>query len=100
MRCLVAVDENRVDPPPPPPDPILEQPIDAMDLPVRTANGLRALGIHVLADLLRLTGAELLRAPYLGRRSLREIEDALRSRGLMLAGDLKNWPPAAGGRLR
>lgn len=51
---------------------------------VRTRACLRIDNIVTLADLLRRSRVELLRTPNFGRKSLREIEEALTERGLRL----------------
>lgn len=70
------------------------QPIDALDLSVRSTNCLKAENILVVADLVRRTELELLRTPNLGRKSLQEIKAALAARGLVLGSALPAWPAA------
>lgn len=68
------------------PDPILQRPVADLELGVRSANCLRDAGIAVLGELIARTEAQLLGLPHLGRRCLREIQEALAARGLRLGG--------------
>lgn len=74
-------------------DPVLLQPVDDLDLTVRSANCLKAENIYYIGDLIQLTETELLKTPNLGRKSLNEIKDILASKGLTLGSKLKSWPP-------
>ncbi len=74
-------------------DPILLQPVDDLELTVRSANCLKAENIYYIGDLIQRTENELLKTPNLGRKSLNEIKEVLASRGLTLGGRLENWPP-------
>ena len=74
-------------------DPVLLQPVDDLDLTVRSANCLKAENIYYIGDLIQLTETELLKTPNLGRKSLNEIKDILSSKGLTLGSKLKSWPP-------
>jgi DNA-directed RNA polymerase subunit alpha len=75
-------------------DPILLRPVDDLELTVRSANCLKAENIYYIGDLIQRTETELLKTPNLGRKSLNEIKEVLRSRGLSLGMKLENWPPA------
>jgi DNA-directed RNA polymerase subunit alpha len=75
-------------------DPILLQPIDDLELTVRSANCLKAENIYYVGDLIQRTEVELLKTPNLGKKSLTEIKDVLAARGLSLGMRLENWPPA------
>lgn len=75
-------------------DPILLQPIDDLELTVRSANCLKAENIYYIGDLIQRTEVELLKTPNLGKKSLTEIKDMLASRGLSLGMRLESWPPA------
>ena len=75
-------------------DPILLRPVDDLELPVRSANCLKAENIYYIGDLIQRTENELLKTPNLGRKSLNEIKEVLASRGLTLGMRLENWPPA------
>lgn len=78
---------------PPMPDPILLQPVDDLELTVRSANCLKAESIIYIGDLVQRTEVELLKTPNLGKKSLTEIKDVLAQRGLSLGMRLTNWPP-------
>lgn len=75
-------------------DPVLLQPIDDLELTVRSANCLKAENIYYIGDLIQRTEVELLKTPNLGKKSLTEIKDMLASRGLSLGMRLESWPPA------
>ncbi len=78
---------------PPMPDPVLLQPVDDLELTVRSANCLKAEQIIYIGDLVQRTEVELLKTPNLGKKSLTEIKDVLAQRGLSLGMRLANWPP-------
>ena len=75
-------------------DPILLQPVDDLELTVRSANCLKAENIYYIGDLIQRTENELLKTPNLGRKSLNEIKEVLASKGLTLGMRLENWPVA------
>ena len=75
-------------------DPILLQPVDDLELTVRSANCLKAESIYYVGDLIQRTEVELLKTPNLGKKSLTEIKNVLASRGLSLGMQLENWPPS------
>ena len=75
-------------------DPILLQPVDDLELTVRSANCLKAENIYYIGDLIQRSETELLKTPNLGRKSLNEIKEVLASKGLTLGMKLENWPPA------
>ncbi len=75
-------------------DPVLLQPVDDLELTVRSANCLKAENIYYIGDLVQRTEVELLKTPNLGKKSLTEIKDVLAQRGLSLGVKLENWPPA------
>jgi DNA-directed RNA polymerase subunit alpha len=79
-------------------DPILLQPVDDLELTVRSANCLKAENIYYIGDLIQRTENELLKTPNLGRKSLNEIKEVLASKGLTLGMKLENWPATTGGR--
>ena len=80
-------------PPTPPIDPILVQPVDDLELTVRSANCLKAENIYYIGDLIQRSETELLKTPNLGRKSLNEIKEVLAAKGLTLGIKLENWPP-------
>jgi len=59
--------------------------IDSLQLTVRTSNCLKADGIYTIADLIRRTENELLKAPNMGRKSLDEVIEVLKQKNLALA---------------
>src|SRR3546814_6140676 len=71
--------------------PILFRPIDDLELTVRSANCLKAENIYYIGDLVQRTEMELMKTPTLGKKSLNEIKDALRSHELDLGLKLANW---------
>jgi len=75
-------------------DPILLQPVDDLELTVRSANCLKAENIYYIGDLIQRTENELLKTPNLGRKSLNEIKEVLAGKGLTLGMKLENWPSA------
>ena len=76
-------------------DDLLAQPIDHLDLSVRSMNCLKSDDIFRIGDLVQRTEVELLRTPNLGKKSLTEIKEVLHSHGLMLGMRLDGWPPAS-----
>jgi len=78
-------------------DPTLLQPVDDLELTVRSANCLKAENIFYIGDLIQRTETELLKTPNLGRKSLNEIKEVLASKGLTLGMKLENWPPMGHG---
>lgn len=75
-------------------DPILLQPVDDLELTVRSANCLKAENIYYIGDLIQRTENELLKTPNLGRKSLNEIKEVLATKGLTLGMKIENWPLA------
>ena len=74
-------------------DPKLLKTVEDLELTVRSANCLKAEGIHYIGDLVQKTEVELLKTPNLGKKSLTEIKDVLAKEGLSLGMRLDNWPP-------
>lgn len=72
-------------------NPILDRPIDDLELTVRAANCLKAEHVFYVGDLIACTQNELLRTPNLGKVSLEEIERTLASKGLKLGTVVENW---------
>jgi len=72
---------------------VLSQPIDYLDLSVRSMNCLKSDDIFRVGDLVLRTEQEMLRTPNFGRKSLNEIKEVLENMGLSLGMDLENWPP-------
>jgi DNA-directed RNA polymerase subunit alpha len=76
-------------------DPVLLQPVDDLELTVRSANCLKAERIYYIGDLVQRSENDLLKTPNLGKKSLQEIKDILADKGLDLGVKLDNWPPAS-----
>lgn len=89
--------KGKCDEPAPPPavdiDPVLMQPVDDLELTVRSANCLKAENIYYIGDLVQRTEQELLKTPNLGKKSLTEIKDVLAKYKLALGTKVENWPP-------
>jgi Bacterial RNA polymerase, alpha chain C terminal domain len=64
--------------------PLLDLPVDTLELTVRSMNCLHAERILTIRDLTAKTERDLLDTPNLGRKSLREIIEVLATRGLKL----------------
>ena len=79
MDILVSHEENKH-------DKILEMNIEDMDLSVRSYNCLKRAGIHTVEDLTKKSEDDMLKVRNLGRKSLDEVINKLRSFGL----DLRN----------
>ena|ERR1017187_53678 len=75
-------------------NPLLLRPVDDLELTVRSANCLKAENIHYIGDLIQKREVDLRSMPNLGKKSFKEIKDALASRGLSLGTRLENWPPS------
>ena len=63
---------------------MLDTPVTDFDLSVRTRNALRKMNIRTLADLVRMTEAELRNFKNFGEASIEEIKSMLAQRGLRL----------------
>ncbi|MEE2770076.1 MAG: DNA-directed RNA polymerase subunit alpha [Pseudomonadota bacterium] len=72
-------------------NPILSQPVDVLELPVRAANCLKAENIHFIGDLVSRHESELLKVPNLGRKSLTEIKMILSDHQLTLGMPIGQW---------
>jgi len=72
---------------------LLAQPIDHLDLSVRSMNCLKSDDVFRVGDLVQRTEQEMLRTPNFGRKSLNEIKEVLEKMGLHLGMKLENWPP-------
>ena len=62
----------------------LAQPIEELNLPVRSYNSLRGEGIHTVGDLAAKTREDLLAIDHIGPASVEEIRQKLADRGLAL----------------
>jgi DNA-directed RNA polymerase subunit alpha len=74
-------------------DELLAQPIDHLDLSVRSMNCLKSDDVFRVGDLVQRTEQEMLRTPNFGRKSLNEIKEVLANMGLELGMKLEDWPP-------
>jgi len=74
-------------------DNLLIQPIEHLDLSVRSMNCLKSDDVFRVGDLVQRSEQEMLRTPNFGRKSLNEIKEVLETMGLELGMDLPNWPP-------
>ncbi len=72
---------------------LLVQPIEHLDLSVRSMNCLKSDDVFRVGDLVQRSEQEMLRTPNFGRKSLNEIKEVLENMGLELGMDLPNWPP-------
>ena len=74
-------------------DAMLRQPIDHLDLSVRSMNCLKSDNVFYVGDLVMRSEHEMLRTPNFGRKSLTEIKEVLNKMGLGLGMQAENWPP-------
>jgi len=72
---------------------ILRQPIDHLDLSVRSMNCLKSDNVFYVGDLVMRNEQDMLRTPNFGRKSLTEIKEVLNKMGLGLGMKVENWPP-------
>jgi len=70
---------------------LLSQPIDHLDLSVRSMNCLKSDNVFYVGDLVQRTEQEMLRTPNFGRKSLTEIKLVLDSMGLELGMEVDGW---------
>jgi DNA-directed RNA polymerase subunit alpha len=75
--------------------PLLLQPIDTLELSVRSLNSLKSERVKTIGDLVQKTENDLMKTPNLGRKSLNEIKEALAAHGLTLGMNLENWPQSS-----
>lgn len=68
-------------------------PVNELELSVRSFNCLQNAGIKYIGDLVQKTEQQMLKTKNFGRKSLKEIKELLRDRGLELGMTLDNWPP-------
>ncbi|MDQ6961162.1 MAG: DNA-directed RNA polymerase subunit alpha [Mariprofundaceae bacterium] len=72
---------------------LLSQPIEHLDLSVRSMNCLKSDNVFYVGDLVIRTEQEMLRTPNFGRKSLTEIKEVLQRMNLELGMSLEGWPP-------
>lgn len=71
---------------------MLDLPVDALNLSIRSRAGLSHRGVVRIGDLVVRSSAEVLKFPFIGIKSLREIEGALVRVGLHLDINVGAWP--------
>ncbi|MDX8407589.1 MAG: DNA-directed RNA polymerase subunit alpha [Mariprofundaceae bacterium] len=72
---------------------LLAQPIEHLDLSVRSMNCLKSDDVFRVGDLVQRSEQAMLRTPNFGRKSLNEIKEVLENMGLELGMQIENWPP-------
>ncbi len=70
---------------------IFNQPIDNLDVSVRSLNCLKSGEIYRIGDLVGRTEADMMHTPNFGKKSLLEIKEVLQSMGLSLGMDVSEW---------
>lgn len=65
-------------------NPMLQRPVEDLELTMRSQNCLKAEDIYIIGDLIKRSEVELLCTPNLGKKSLTEIKDVLATRNLKL----------------
>ena len=71
----------------------LLQPIEELNLSVRSANCLQSADLRYVGELVQRSEADLLKTKNFGRKSLNEIKETLQSMGLELGLQLDDFPP-------
>ncbi|MFH2123242.1 MAG: DNA-directed RNA polymerase subunit alpha [Pseudomonadota bacterium] len=69
----------------------LNQPVEDLELSVRSANCLKNADINFIGELCQKTDQEMLKTKNFGRKSLNEIKALLSERGLTLGLKFENW---------
>jgi len=77
-------------------DALLDTNVEELELSVRSANCLKNAGIRTLRELVQKTEKDMLETKNFGRKSLNEIKDILRDKGLVFGMKLES--PAGAGR--
>jgi DNA-directed RNA polymerase subunit alpha len=70
---------------------LLKQPVESLELSVRSANCLKDAEIRTVADLVRHTEEELLNFKNFGRKSYLELAEKLEEKGLEFGMDVDNY---------
>ncbi|PSQ53174.1 MAG: DNA-directed RNA polymerase subunit alpha [Bacteroidetes bacterium QH_10_64_37] len=70
---------------------LLAQPVDELDLSVRSHNCLKAANIKTIGDLVRREEDEMLKFRNFGRKSLQELVEVLDDRGLHFGMDVEEY---------
>ena len=74
---------------------IFLEPVDKLELSVRSYNCLKNANIRTIGDLVQKTDAEMLNTRNFGRKSLNEIKENLKAMGLSLGMKLDQFPAVA-----
>jgi DNA-directed RNA polymerase subunit alpha len=77
-------------------DALLDTNVEELELSVRSANCLKNAGIRSLRELVQKTEKDMLETKNFGRKSLNEIKEILREKGLTFG--MKLETPAGAGR--
>jgi DNA-directed RNA polymerase subunit alpha len=77
-------------------DALLDTNVEELELSVRSANCLKNAGIRTLRELVQKTEKDMLETKNFGRKSLNEIKDILREKGLAFG--MKLEAPSSAGR--
>ncbi len=72
---------------------LLDKKIESLEISTRTKNCLKTIGIDYLGQLVARSKKDLLMEKSFGRKSLKEIEEALESLGLSLDMNVGGWQP-------
>jgi DNA-directed RNA polymerase subunit alpha len=97
MTIFINFDEGTAEPetdvvePITPENEFLNQPVEDLELSVRSANCLKNADINFIGELCQKTDQEMLKTKNFGRKSLNEIKALLSERGLTLGLKFDNW---------
>ena len=90
LRLFIGLTESAdevgimIDPEDPPKPPILEMPIEELDLSVRSYNCLKRAGINTVEDLVQRNEEDMMKVRNLGKKSLEEVMNKLSDLDLKL----------------
>jgi DNA-directed RNA polymerase subunit alpha len=70
---------------------LLRKPVEELELSVRSANCLKEARIRTIGDLVRRDESEMLRFKNFGRKSLVELNEILKTKGLHFGMDVDNY---------
>ena len=70
---------------------LLNKPVDELELSVRSSNCLKEAKIRTIADLVKRDEAEMLKFKNFGRKSLQELSEILREKGLEWGLDIEKY---------
>ena len=70
---------------------LLNKPVDELELSVRSSNCLKEAKIRTIADLVKRDEAEMLKFKNFGRKSLQELSEILRDKGLEWGLDIDKY---------